>query len=58
MAEDHQIEVTELENEINNRKTEESKYEEYASAKREFEDLLKAADQEEEDADQEEDTPD
>ena len=39
MAEDHQIEVTELENEINNRKTEESKYEEYASAKREFEDL-------------------
>ena len=39
MAEDHQIEVTELEDEINNRKTEESQYEKYAETKREFEDL-------------------
>jgi DNA repair exonuclease SbcCD ATPase subunit len=39
MAEDHQIEVTELENEISNRKTEESQYEKYAETKREFEDL-------------------
>ena len=39
MADDHQIEVTELENEINNRKTEESQYEKYAETKREFEDL-------------------
>ena len=39
MADDHQIEATSVENEISDRKDQETKYERYATTKREFEDL-------------------
>ena len=39
MADDHQIEATSVEDEISNRKDQETKYERYAETKREFEDL-------------------
>ena len=39
MADDHQIEATNIEDEISNRKDQETKYERYAETKREFEDL-------------------
>ena len=39
MADDHQIEATNVEDEISNRKDQETEYERYAETKREFEDL-------------------
>ena len=39
MADDHQIEVIELENEVNRRKEQKNQYENYKNTKREFEDL-------------------
>ena len=39
MADDHQIEATNVENEINDKKDQETEYERYAETKREFEDL-------------------
>ena len=39
MADDHQIEATNIEDEISNRKDQETEYERYAETKREFEDL-------------------
>ena len=39
MADDHQIEAINIEDEISNRKDQETKYERYAETKREFEDL-------------------
>ena len=39
MADDHQIEATNVENEISDRKDQETEYERYATTKREFEDL-------------------
>ena len=39
MADDHQIEATNVENEISDRKDQETEYERYANTKREFEDL-------------------
>ena len=39
MADDHQIEATNIEDEISNRKDQETEYERYATTKREFEDL-------------------
>ena len=39
MADDHQIEATGLENEINDRKDQETEYEKYTDTKREFENL-------------------
>ena len=39
MADDHQIEATNVENEISDRKDQETEYERYAETKREFEDL-------------------